>query len=369
MRFTKFLLLLFAIPAYGQVQINSGVSVGGNGGTFDILSPNKPVGTIASQKNEYQNVSNGATQNLLNYTGGSPGYVSRVWIGITSGTNDPAGDTINLYYDGAGSPSVSIPLQNMFMSTYLYPSTPASGDTPPSVSTTYYTRVNAPPTIAHNYGLEFKLPIPFNTGIKIDLVNNSGATEEIWSTVEYHTGIPTATWGNTRVLHMDAITRQTGIAANAVTNLVNYTGGQPGRFAGLWWMDDEVVGSISTAGASLEGDFALYLDGSVTPNIQSSGTEDWPGLSFYFGGNGTGGTGGGNTSQVQGGYCDADGQICVTYTGATAYKRQGFARFNVNDPITFSNALKLSWPCGDTTQVSFTGTCTLWSTVFYYTQS
>lgn len=365
-------LLLLATPCLAQVQVSSGVQLGSSG-VYDILSPSKPSGTIAMGPNiENQTVANSASLTLVNYTGGSPGYVSRIWLGVSSSTTDPSNNTINIYYDGHGSPDITIPVQNMFLATYLYPGVAApTGDTAiPSVVSSYYTRVNSQGTGgANNYGLEFKLPIPFNTGIKITYTNTSGVSNSIWAMVEYHTGVPTALWGNTRVLHMDSITRQTGIAANAVTTLANYTGGQPGRFVGLWWMYDGLVGSVSPVGAPMEGDFYLYLDGSVTASYQSTGTEDLSGLSNYFSGNGTGGTGGGNSTQIQGGYSDADGQVSVTYMSATANRRDGFVRYYLNDPITFTSGLKWTWACGDTTQVSFTGTCTIWTTVIYYTQS
>lgn len=119
----------------------------------------------------------------------------------------------------------------------------------------------------------------------------------------------------------------------------------------------------------MEGVVALTLDGAGSPNIQSSGTEDWFGLSNYFQGNGTGGTGGGGLAQIQGGWKSADGQVAITFMSNSTGSTQGAARFHVHNPITFNSGEKLTWACGNTSVISFTGTCTLWSTVYYYTQN
>ena len=43
-------------------------------------------------------------------------------------------------------------------------------------------------------------------------------------------------------------------------------------------------------------------------------------------------------------------------------------RFHINDPITFSNSLKIQWQAGDTTSGNtFTGTVTVFFTLWFYT--
>lgn len=332
----------------------------------DILSPNKPAGTIAYVAQKGVAIAASGTATLLNVTGASGGYVSRVWFGITNTTADPTKDTITITTTGSPVTSITIPVQNMCMATYLWKAGTAGNVN----NSSYFTTATDLGGISGtNIGCDFKLPIPFNTGVSITLTDTTAAASTLWYTVEYHTGVPLSTWTNTRVLHMDSITDQTGIAANAVTTLSNYTGGQPGRFVGLWWMEDSAPGSATPKTAPMEGEIALTLDGAGTPNIQSSGTEDWFGLSNYFQGNGTGGTGGGNSSQIQGGWKSADGQVAVTFMSTPIGNTQGAARFHVNDPIDFTTGEKLTWACGDTTFVSFTGTCTLWSTVYYYTEN
>lgn len=332
--------------------------------TFDILSPGRPAGTLASTEQKALALSASGTATLINYTGGSPGYISRIWFGMTNTSGDPTKDTVKIYLNGSGTPSITIPAQNMCLSTYLWK---ASSFGNVNNSTFFTTATNLGGGSGTNVGCDFKLPVPFNSGVQVTITDTTGAASTLWYIVEYHTGVPLTTWTNTRVLHMDSITDQTGITANTVTTLSNYTGGQPGRFVGLWWMEDGFPGSVSNYVAPMEGLITLTLDGAGSPTVQSSGTEDWFGLSNYIEGNGTGGTGGGNTSQIQGGWKSADGQVAITFMGNALGETQGLVRFHVYDPITFSSGEKITWACGNTSVISFTGTCTLWSTVFYYT--
>lgn len=365
------LILAFALPVSAQVNIGgTGVQIGGSGG-MDILSNQRPSGTLAYAKNEYVSLASGTEQNLVNYTGGSPGYVSRVFIAATGGSGTPGGSgdptqqNIKIYLNGSGTPYITIPFANMFLDQYAWDQ---ASNVAPCPTTSYFTKANCQAS-SQDFSGDFTLPIPFNTGIRITYTNSTGSTLTFFSVVEYHTGVPLTSWTTTRVLHMDSIQRQTGIVANAVVTLSNYTGGAPGRFVGLWWMEDSFIGSVSPLTAPFEGNILLYLDGAGSPNIQSSGTEDWFGLGFGFGGQGLGGTGGGNSSSTQGGWCDGTGQMCLEFIGATFGNTQAAVRWHVNDPIDFSTGEKITWQCGDTSEVSFTGTCTLWSTVFYYTQS
>lgn len=347
--------------------LNIPVYAGGSAGFYgDILSAQKPSGTTAYSAAKAQALAASGTATLINYTGGSPGYVSHIFFALNNTSGDPTKDTVKVFIDGSGTPSITIPMQNMCMATYLWKAA-STGNV--SNSSYFTTATSMSGSGGTNVGCNFELPIPFNTGVQITVTDTTAAASTIWYTVEYHTGVPTSTWTNTRVLHMDSINDQTGITANTVTTLSNYTGGQPGRFVGLWWMEDSVPGSASPTTAPMEGVVALTLDGAGSPNIQSSGTEDWFGLSNYFQGNGTGGTGGGGLAQIQGGWKSADGQVAITFMSNSTGSTQGAARFHVHNPITFNSGEKLTWACGNTSVISFTGTCTLWSTVYYYTQN
>lgn len=358
--------------AAGQVLQTNGTSAapswvtGGGGGGFsgDILSPNKPTGTLASQKNEYATVAAGATINLLNYTGGD-GYVDRLFIALagTAGSAVGLNMTINIYYNGEGTPTVSVPIYNFFLSVYC-----VSGSTPPAYFANRFIGFNSPNSTDSSY-YSF-IPIPFAGSIKIDLVNNESGSFQVFSMAEYQAGVANTTWTNTRKLRV-ATYNASGLAMNSVSTLVNYSG-SAGRLLGLWMLDDEVPGSISPKGAPLEGNVKLYLDGAATPNVESSGTEDWFGMGFYFGAHGASNPagGGGIASQIGQGWT-GNGEIGVTYIGAGAggFTTNSAYRFHVDDKRNFASGLKITWNCGDSTEVSFTGTDTVWFTVFYYTAS
>jgi hypothetical protein len=290
-----------------------------------------------------------------------PGYVSRVW-GALSGANY-LNCTVKIYINGSGTASISVPLQNFFLTTpYAY----ENARTPQALST-YFTNFNQTGSSAGTFG--FSLPIPFTSGILVTIINTSGSTLANYDMVEYHMGVPN-TWAYTRILHVDVNTDVTGITANTATTLTNYTGGNPGRFVGMYWFEDEFPGSISPFGAPMEGAFKLTLDGASVPSITSSGTEDWFGYGYYFASNGLPNTySGGPGGQLPGGWTDASGQITAFTEGVTNYETNGAVRWHLNDPIYFNSALNMTWACGNTSYVSFTGTCTLWSTVFYYTQN
>src|SRR6266404_4967905 len=81
---------------------------------LDVLSSNKPAGTIQGFKGEYVTVAASATQNLVNYTSGD-GYVSDLMIAIgSSDANARAASLLNITYNNEGSPTISLRLDRFF---------------------------------------------------------------------------------------------------------------------------------------------------------------------------------------------------------------------------------------------------------------
>jgi len=340
----------------GQQYLLSGFTTGSffNGQTITVLA----AGLSSSQFEANFTHASGSASESGTATP-LPGYVSRVWVALQGA--DPSNCTVKIFINGSGTASISVPLQNFFLATYAYQNAQV-----PSALSTYFTSYNQTTGTGSTYS--FTLPIPFTTGIQVAIVNTTASTLTDWYMVDYHMGVPN-TWPYTEVLHVDVNTDVTGITANTVTTLTNYTGGNPGRFVGMWWLEDSAPGSLNPVGASMEGAFALYLDGSASPNITSSGTEDWFGYGYYFGGNGLPQTySSAPGGQIPGGWMDASGQVTIMNMGTTNGKTDSAVRYHLIDPIYFNSGLKMTWACGNTSYVSFTGTCTLWSTVFYYTQ-
>ncbi len=334
---------------------------------IDVMSPNKPAGTIQGFKGEYVTVAASATQNLVNYTSGD-GYVSDLLIAISS-TNASARDAslLNITYNNEGSPSVSMRVDRFFGGVYV----DTNAGTQMLWNNAFFS-VNWDNT--QNVGYVVRLPIPFHNAIKIDLVNGSGSNSLVlfWTGI-LHTGVPDA-WPNTRRLQAASFyTGSGGCAPNAVQTLLDASAvGVPGRLAGVWWLNDSVPNNTSPRGAPMEGNFKIYLDGSGTAAYESSGTEDY----FMFPDYGAGAIEYGH--QITGDYSGSG--VNNLYNGTFFWQRGGtsnvdahntasFYRFHVNDPIVFNTGLKITWACGDTTESSFTGNPVVWATVWYYTQN
>ena len=334
---------------------------------IDVVSPNKPAGTIQGFKGEYVTVAASATQNLVNYTSGD-GYVSDLLIAISS-TNASARDAslLNITYNNEASPTISMRVDRFFGGVYV----DTNAGTQMLWNNAFFS-VNWDNT--QNVGYVVRLPIPFHNAIKIDLVNGSGSNSLVlfWTGI-LHTGVPDA-WPNTRRLQAASFyTGSGGCAPNAVQTLLDASAvGVPGRLAGMWWLDDNFPNNTSPRGAPMEGNFKIYLDGSGTAAYESSGTEDYFMMPDY----GAGAIEYGH--QITGDFIGSGVNKLYNGTffwgrGSTAsvdaHNTASFYRFHVNDPIVFNTGLKITWACGDTTESSFTGNPVVWATVWYYTQN
>lgn len=375
-----FFLCVFASPLLAQlpstsVQSPTGLTYYGE----DILSPNKPTGVLAAATGKNVTVAASATQTLLNYTGGQPGYVQSIWVAINDGgSGTPNGlnlSTINIYYDGHGTADISMRATMFFNCQYGYAAAPGAfanrlfgGSGASAIGQTCYTY----------------LPIPYNTQIKITLTNgNSTSVVQIWYDITYQTGVPN-TWNGTRVLHAVATTA-VNCSINAVETLFSSSSLNPGRYVGTWMLTDDVPGSVSVKGGELEGAFNIYTDSNVggTPNYSSSGTEDYFECGYYGRGCGAGGYSNGwsgtatynvgqfPTTVVSNGWT-GNGEVGTTFFSnnnlpANYNSTSSFFRYHLSDPIRFQNGLGIVWNCGNSSAVNWTGTSQLFAVVYYYT--
>jgi len=304
--------------------------------TVDVLSDSKLAGTYASTKNEYYSLAAGATRDLVNYQSGD-GYVSQLFITLYSASDAASlqSSVVKVYYGGSGTPSITATLAQFFG---VY----GMAQTGTSFSSRYFSAVFADSTKAT---YETMLPIPFSGGIQITLTNSSGGTAQtLWSEVSYQTGVPD-TWPNTRKLLL-ATTPYAGCTLNNTLTLANVASGK-GRVFGLaWYMN-------GTANFQ-EGNFTYYVNGSGTPSLVSSGTEDY----FQTGFNWTAVT----TPWSLGGLIGV-----YTSVGAFPTGNIGAYRYHIRDQFDFTNGFNITWQCGDSTQGS-TGSASAATTVWYYTE-
>lgn len=304
---------------------------------FDIMSPTRSSGTSASSKQDQITITTSSTYTLLNYTGGSPGYVSYLLIAAAKGTFS-ADTRLKVYIDGSGTASIDVPLRLLLACVYVGDLTHTWG--------IRYINHNGDGT---NLSCAFRVPIPFATGIKIDVVTpSSGVSGSMWTTVQYHTGI-TNNWPYTRKLHVDWVSASS-IAAYTETDIVPLTSAK-GRLVGVFMMSDDFPGNQTPRLAALEGPIKIYLDGSLAH--ESSGTEDYFGAGFY---------GGGGTAPWTAG-TDAG----VLYRDANA---ASFIRMHHEDPIRFATSIRVTRTNGQASNIAITGgTNTLYAAAIWYSES
>lgn len=240
--------------------INLEAAAAPSSSVVDILSLDKPTGTTKmAPPIEQVSVANGATQNLINIT--DAGYIDSLSFqtsGSSAGT--ATSSTINIYYNGEGSPTVSVTVGNFCMAKYI--------DTANVTSFFGSEFILANSTKSSDaFSCAFMLPIPFATGIKIDYVNNTGSTVTMWAQVEYQSGVAD-TWPNTRKLRILQSNPGT-VSAYTQNQIASYAGG-PGRMIGIWWLEDSTAGGASPLTGPIEGNFRYYQDSAATKTWAAS---------------------------------------------------------------------------------------------------
>jgi len=314
----------------------------GGAGAVSILSPSKPTGTLTTQTNALVSVAASATQNILNLSG-ADGYVSNLFIALDGSGANINDTTITIQYDGEATPTINaVPILQFFGAVYM-----ENGGAWNSL----FLGNNGPLGGGVGVGMRLAIPIPYSNSILISITNNGSGAITLYSTASAQVGVSN-TWSDARKLNC-AVYYNGSITPYSTVTLANESSLTPGRIIGLWWMEDSYPNGVNPGTAPLEGLMSLYIDGAGSPNLQSSGTEDFFGIGFYGGGvsNNTG-----NASSVENG--------TAFWAGGTTF---GFYRWFYMDPVTFTNAFELTWEAGNASRVAYTGDPTLWCTVYYYT--
>lgn len=284
----------------------------------------------------------GGVATLINYQGGQPGFVSEIFLAVNGGDSNLEAATIQVYIDGSGSPTINCLLTAFMAKVHAY-------DQAHGIPLQYYSRyLNSPASTA----FYVRIPMPFTTGIEITITNVDATNYTIWSNIYCSLGVPNL-WKGTRKLQVAVASLQT-FTPYQVVSLLSLTNSTPGRLFGIS-MSIDGNGSTSPGFAWAEGPISMFIDGASTPQINSSGTEDYFGSVGYWG-NLYGTT---LTSDFVGAL------LSGTSGGGHVY---GAYRLHILDPITWQNAITISWTAGIASVVSFTGNGVYFSTVWYYTQ-
>ena len=338
--------------AYAQSYFNS-ASAGGVPVNADIFSSNKPAGTVGSASQKGQTIASGATDTILSIPSAA-GYISSLMV-ADSGAALP--DKVNLIVtvDGEGTPSINLPIEDACGDHYLYNQNSFFGR---------WLQGSNNGANGKTASCVIRLPMPFASSITVALRNNDANTVTVWSTILYHTGVPD-TWNVTQRLHIVS-SSTSGIAAYAEATLADVTTSTAARLVGVGWIYDSAPGSVSVVTSPLEGPFKMYQDGSVSPWYASSGSEDFFGENWYFVGIGTFGAGGGALGYGKT-MAPPSSNVINTINSVATFAA---IRIFVDDPITFNSEEKVTWTCGvNGIGFNFTGTCTMFGTVWYYTKN
>ena len=223
---------------------------------------------------------------------------------------------VEMYFDGQTSPSY-VPF-NMFFSESQYGTThalPVGKD----ASGTYYCY----------------FPMPYNQSAKIVLVNQNGYAVNFAYQVQYNTA-PYIGLGNSAG-YFNAYYNN-----SSITPLV---AGKNYEALNVTSSKGQYIGMVYSApyGSYLEGNTEVYVDGSLTPQIQGTGTEDWFDGAYYF---------------QDGPFTQATHGVTIFPASSSIYAY----RFDLNDPISFNNSITLGMLHGP---VNNTGG-TVSSLAYYY---
>ncbi len=239
------------------------------------------------------------------------------------------GLVLRAYWDGAGKPSIEVPLGDLFGIS--------NGQIRPIRSLAFTTNLGFEVEAQNSWGFNCYLPMPFSRGARIEVENQGGVNARIWYHIDYQLyGDAAGVAGQAGRLHAQwnrerptkAISRvEAGKEARNTTGKENYTILEVegnGQFVGYfltvvnahrgWWG---------------EGDDMVFIDGEeFPPSIHGTGTEE------IFGG------GASPPREYSGPYT---GFHCVeNRSGYRWWGTNGMYRFYLTDPLRFRKSIRVS---------------------------
>jgi hypothetical protein len=240
-----------------------------------------------------------------------PGIVRRLWLTVPPAPPERLRALVlEVFYDAAESPSVSVPLVDFFGLAHGRPAPYESALT----------------AVLEGRGFTSHLPMPFDRRIRVELVNGSDAATILYFQLDY-TLVPALAPEHGR-LHVTfrrenpTTMRQDFVIAQGLRG--------PGRFLGC----NVGVRVIDPADWYGEGEVKIYRDGDVEhPTICGTGLEDHVGSAWGL------------------------GRFAATYSGAPLLVRPdghaggpmagnpdfvGFYRWHLPDPVMFADDLRVT---------------------------
>jgi len=270
----------------------------------------------------------GETRTLAEMTGS--GCVRHIWMTTSEQDNNLRRLVLRMYWDGEETPSGQCPLGDFFGLGHA--------------KATYFTSL---PLQAFYLGLNCWFPLPFETGARITVANDSDADSFLYFYIDYQEwdefpgdlGRFHANWRRELVADKGA---SAGPDARGNTHRLNTTGDDN-------YLVLETTGKGHYVGCCLhldtnqpgwwgEGDDMFFVDGeSWPPNMHGTGTEDYFGGAWGFGGE----------------------TYSTPFLGYPLYEKvegrvpkHGLYRWHIMDPIRFDHDLRATiqelgwWPNG-----------------------
>lgn len=253
---------------------------------------------LGTKGHPYDVVKAGETKTLLNVQGS--GVIRRIWMTmLDKSPRMLRGMRLDMYWDGATAPAVSVPLGDFFGQ--------GTGRMIP-----FEGELFSCPT-----GTSFNccIPMPFRTAARVEVTNETDAAQPcLFYDIDYTLGDEV----ETDALYFHAHwRREKPTRLGREFEILPHVSGR-GRFLGC----NVVVGSMYSTPAGVEGEVKVYLDGDGKyPTLSSTGTEDY-----------VGGGWGLNTFSHR-------------YQGCTWAKPEdalAFYRYHVPDPIFFENDCRVT---------------------------
>lgn len=305
-------------------------------GSLSANSLTLVTASLSQEQVQTQTMSNNAWNTLAEVTGASGGVVDRIWLAFLSvGGDDPRNYKIRITYDGAGTPQV-FGTGGASMSSVFGPGFS-------NTSTYRNDRIGVTRNSSTEFAAFIKLPMPFNTGYKVEVFNTSTTGyAKMWGQVSSATGF--ASWPLHPSYRLTATVSTATVASLAETT-------------GIDSVADTVLAGwfhlLDGAGSDffyLEGDYRFYYNGSGTAGYRSSGTEDIYLSSYYF----------------------SEGLFAFRNEGLLVFDSTNYRTTNYlfYDPLTAPRGrtqFKATWTNGDAFLPPGYNTASIW-TLLYYTK-
>ncbi len=230
-------------------------------------------GSIATVKNELVTVESGSSLDLIRIANGKPGYVGSLWI-AGSGQDNFQDAVLEVFVDGERTPSISADIGDLCLLAFTQGTTERYGTA----------HLMAESVGTRGADCVLKYPIPYRRAIRVTLTNADPGELRLWSQVRYYSGVrlpyKLRSSAITVAHRLRAVTPERQIDGSVqFLHLARGSG---------WVVMHNVIYAAATDYSYLEANPVMYLNGrkpgaNVSPQYNSSGTEDYFLSSFYFG--------------------------------------------------------------------------------------